>query len=76
MAAPALEPPISHAVLVPCPIGDDTPRGWAVIYANGDLAAARAVAEDWALAHLGQAPVIMAYSDHCTAAPVASWARP
>lgn len=76
MASNSFDPPFRQAVLVPCPVTDDTPAGWTVIFAKGDPASARGAAEQWALSHLGQSALLVTVTDGCTAAPVASWGRP
>lgn len=72
--APAAAQPLHYAVLVP--IGDLAPLvGWNTIYANGDLANARAKAEEWAMANPGQQAVVVQYHDHVQIVPQAKWAK-
>lgn len=60
-----------YAVLAPAPSPDG---GWSVIHANGDLAAARAAAEAWALANPGRMPmVVQALPEQPVAAVCVQW---
>jgi uncharacterized protein YggE len=73
-------PPLHYAVLVPQELpavaGTGVRQGWHVIYANGDMAAARAKAEEWAHANAGQQAVVVQYLDHVQIVPVPKWAKP
>lgn len=62
--------PLHYAVLVP------GQTGWCVLYANGDLASARAKAEEWAMANRGEQAVVVQYVDHVEVIPAAKWAKP
>jgi hypothetical protein len=67
-------PPLHYAVLVPDP--QTSQFSWRVIHANGDLAAARAKAEEWAATNSGHQAVVVQYVDHVQIVPQTKWARP
>ncbi len=74
----ATAPPLNYAVLVRDQSirSDDLVPPWHVLYANGDLASARAKAEAWAHENPGQQATVVQYVDHVQIVPQAKWARP
>lgn len=70
-------PPLNYAVLVTVPPGayGEPPQTWTVIYANGDMASARAKAEEWAAAHPGEQAVVVQYADHVQIVAAPKWAK-
>lgn len=75
--------PIHYAVLVkePGKVGRVNPDetvtyAWRCIYANGDLAAARRVAEEYARDNHGEPAVVMSYVDHVSAGVAVTWGKP
>lgn len=69
--------PFSYAVLVRTPQPDACFEGdFRVIYANGELASAKAKAEEWAMLNPGQQAVVVMYVDHVQQVSVAKWMKP
>lgn len=69
--------PIFHyAVLVPVDFAEvNGTQPWAVHYANGDLASARAKAEEWAACNPGQRAVVVQYVDDVQIVTQTKWGR-
>ena len=70
-------PPLNYAVLVTDQsiVSESAPPIWIVVYANGDMASARAKAEAWAAAHPGEQAVVVQYADHVQIVAAPKWAK-
>jgi hypothetical protein len=84
-AQPATAAPLHYAVLVlvpargigvkPSDVDFVESLVWGVHYANGELAAARVKAEEWAMFNPGQQAVVVQYVDHVHVEPQTKWAK-